>query len=218
MHQPSQHLLHRKLHLQVLGSKQAPFQERLLHCDLSSLNPKPSSILRHHGYLREGHRVRPQLPLAVEEYHQGEEGDQGAAVEEPQHPVGALAVAGVVLCPAALEEVEEVRRCWALAVGEELPVLALVGEVESRTKEVVGEELVRRQEGLAELDEMPMVVVEGVLAEHCSSEGAVAEVKFLVSLVVMEGAQTGCSAQEAAEGQVRDLEVEVVPQKARGCL
>lgn len=110
MLQPSQHRLPRALRDQLQVSKQAPLQELLLHCDLSSPSRKPSLILHLHEYPQEDHRVRPQV-LAVPEHHQKVAvAAQVVVVEALQRPSVALAAAEVVLCLEALEVVEEVRR------------------------------------------------------------------------------------------------------------
>lgn len=68
-------------------------------------------------------------------------------------------------------------------------------------------------------DEMLSVVVEEVLAEHCSLEEVEGEAMFLAfSAVVEEEAPKECFAQVVEVEQARDLEVEVVRSAARDCL
>ena len=63
-----------------------------------------------------------------------------------------------------------------------------------------------------------LLAVEGVLAERCSLVEEEVEVMSLVSWAAMEEVLKGCFAQEVEAARGRDLGVEVVHLKARGCL
>lgn len=98
----------------------ALIQALLPHCDLSSPYLRPFLVLHPHEYPPEDRRAQPPLPW-VEEGHQQEE-------VVGQHPSVASGEAEEVQSLVALEVVEEVRRCSALAVEEERHCWAWVGE------------------------------------------------------------------------------------------
>lgn len=105
MLQPSQRPLPgSQARYQLRMSRLAQYQAPLLHCDPSSLCPKPSSTSHHLVCLQAGHRAQLQLPWA-EEAHQ-------LAVAADQHLWVALA------------EAEEAQSLAALAAGVERHCLA----------------------------------------------------------------------------------------------